>query len=46
MASRAERKLSAILAADVVGHSRLVAADEGYGCPPKGAVKGDHRAAH
>ena len=29
MAPRAERKLAAILAADVVGYSRLVAADEG-----------------
>ena len=29
MVPRAERKLAAIMAADVVGYSRLVAADEG-----------------
>ena len=33
MVPRAERKLAAIMAADVVAYSRLVAADEGVRLP-------------
>ena len=46
MAPRTDRKLAAILAADVVGYSRLVGGRRGgHDRAPEGAAQGVHRAA-